>query len=58
MKYYEYAGLSYEGASREAQRLVQRGWFLNFERLAVLRDIMARELGRFGPIAAGKKLEE
>lgn len=36
-----YRGLSYEGASREALRLIQRnGWYQSFERLAALREIM------------------
>ena len=43
MKFYEYYGMSYEQASREAERLVQRGWFKNFERLEALRWIMLRE---------------
>ena len=42
--YYSYSGVSYEWASREAERLVKLGWFQNFERLAFLRDIMLREL--------------
>ena len=43
MKFYEYAGMSYERASREAERLIRRGWFRNFERLEALRWIMQRE---------------
>lgn len=39
----EYSGLTYEAASREAQRLIdQRGWFQSFERLSALRKIMQR----------------
>ena len=37
--------MSYEQASREAERLIKtRGWFANFDRLVVLREIMARHL--------------
>lgn len=40
--FYEYQGMSYEQASRAAERLVQqRGWFQSFERLSELRRIMA-----------------
>lgn len=42
MKHYEYAGMSYEQASREAERLVKLGWFQNFDRLETLRQIMLR----------------
>lgn len=40
----EYRGMSYEQASREAERLVERGWFRNFTGLAHLRDIMRQYL--------------
>lgn len=40
-KYPEYAGMSYEQASRQASLIVERyGWFNNFERLSALREIM------------------
>jgi hypothetical protein len=43
MKYYEYAGMSYEQASREAQRLIERfGWYKSFDRLTALKRIMDR----------------
>jgi hypothetical protein len=43
MPFPEYAGMSYEQASREAERLVQRkGWFQSFDRLTALREIMQR----------------
>lgn len=42
MTFYEYAGMSYEQASREAERLVKLGWFQNFDRLNTLRQIMLR----------------
>jgi hypothetical protein len=44
MRFTEYAGMSYEQASREADRLVKRGWFVNFERIVALREIMLREM--------------
>lgn len=41
----QYAGMSYEQASREAARLIDReGWFRGFEKLAELHTIMVREL--------------
>lgn len=40
----EYKGLSYEAASREAERLITKGWFKNFDRLEALRRIMQRHL--------------
>lgn len=44
MVYPEYAGMSYERASREAARLIDRhGWFASFDRLAGLREIMRRD---------------
>ncbi len=47
MKFYEYAGMSYEQASREAEKVIQRyGWYQGFERLEVLREIMTREYKR------------
>ena len=37
----EYCGMSYEQASREATRLIERaGWFQGFERLCALHEIM------------------
>jgi len=43
MKWFiEYSGMSYEQASREAERLINKGWFQNFDRLCVLREIMLR----------------
>jgi hypothetical protein len=43
MAYPEYSGMSYEQASREAERVIARwGWFRGFERLAALRQIMQR----------------
>lgn len=40
----EYSGMSYEQASREAQRLIEKdGWYRNFDRLATLRAIMQRQ---------------
>lgn len=44
MKFYEYAGMSYEQASREAERLIRVGWFRHFERLSCLRQIMTRAM--------------
>lgn len=44
MKHGEYSGMSYEQASREAERLVAQGWFKNFDRLMLLHEIMSREL--------------
>jgi hypothetical protein len=39
--YREYMGMSYEQASREAERLINlHGWFAAWERLAELRTIM------------------
>ncbi len=36
--------MSYEQASREAQRLIEKdGWYRNFDRLATLRAIMQRQ---------------
>jgi len=47
LKFPEYAGMSYECASRAAAALLERrGWFHSFERLAVLREIMIREMDR------------
>lgn len=43
MRVLEYSGMSYEQASREASRLIERnGWYQRFERLAALREIMQR----------------
>lgn len=46
--YPEYVGLSYEAASREAARLLQKGikgsWFFSLERLVQLREIMQRHI--------------
>jgi hypothetical protein len=40
----EYSGMSYEQASREAARLIERhGWYQSFDRLAALREIMQIE---------------
>lgn len=37
----EYRGMSYEQASKESERLVNKdGWFRSFQKLAVLREIM------------------
>lgn len=44
---FDYRGLSYEQASREATRLIERhGWFQSFERLVALRGIMLQEYAR------------
>ena len=41
MRFIEYAGMSYEQASREAARLIQmEGWFKSWEKLVVLYAIM------------------
>lgn len=32
--------MTYEQASREAERLVEQGWFQNFARLGALHDLM------------------
>lgn len=43
MRFREYSGMSYEQASREAARLIERkGWFQSFDRLSALREIMLR----------------
>lgn len=40
-EYRGYRSMSFEQASREASRLIERdGWFAAFNRLAVLRDVM------------------
>lgn len=39
----EYKGMSYRDASKEAQRLIKQGWFLNFDRLKMLHYVMERE---------------
>lgn len=40
----EYAGFTYEQASREAERLIQtRGWFKSFDLLTALRNIMIQQ---------------
>jgi hypothetical protein len=45
MDYLEYLGMSYEQASREVQRLCERGgWFRNFDRISALRQIMYMRL--------------
>lgn len=42
-----YRGMSYEQASREAARLIERdGWFKNFDALAALRSVMLRDMAR------------
>jgi hypothetical protein len=48
---YQYLGMSYESASREAARLVEEAhktgkWFGLVEKLAQLRDIMLRHQGQ------------
>ena len=61
MKYPEYAGMSYQQASREAERLIasRGGWYLNFDRLTELRGVMGHHLdfmaerGRFDFDSAG-----
>lgn len=41
--YLEYRGMSYEAASREAERLIKQfGWYHSFDRLAALREAMQR----------------
>lgn len=43
----EYAGMSYEQASKTAATLIEReGWYKSFDRLAALREIMVREWQR------------
>lgn len=47
MKFYEYSGMSYEQASREAERLLDNkrpngGWYKNIDRLIALKQIMDR----------------
>lgn len=39
-KFPEYSGLSYEQASRAAEKLIEHGWYRNFDRLITLREIM------------------
>lgn len=47
MKFHEYAGMSYERASREAEMVIERyGWYRGFERLEALRGIMTTEARR------------
>jgi hypothetical protein len=42
-RFTEYGGMSYEQASREAERLITtKGWFQSWERLEALRTIMQR----------------
>ncbi len=48
MQFYEYAGMSYEQASRAAAVLIEKtartgNWWPVVERLAALRQIMRRE---------------
>lgn len=44
MKFYEYSGMSYKQASREAERLLScNGWFRSFDRLSALYEIMKRQ---------------
>jgi hypothetical protein len=44
-KYIEYSGMSYEQASREAARQIERlGWFRSFDRLTELHAIMDQHL--------------
>lgn len=40
VEYYEYAGMSYEQASRAAEKILARGWYQNFDRLSALYKIM------------------
>jgi NTP pyrophosphatase (non-canonical NTP hydrolase) len=46
----EYSGMSYEQASREAERLIAKGWYQNFDRLMALYQIMADGDPRAGRI--------
>jgi hypothetical protein len=44
-RFIEYSGMSYEQASREANRLVKVfGWFKVFNRLTALKEIMDHNL--------------
>lgn len=43
-KFPQYAGISYEKASREASRLIKLGWYRNFDKLKMLRDVMEYEM--------------
>lgn len=44
-RFLEYSGMSYERASREAARLIERsGWFQSFDRLTTLRGTMLRHM--------------
>jgi hypothetical protein len=45
-KFYEYSGMSYEQASRAAEKLALSGWYRNFDRLAALREIMQWHLAK------------
>jgi hypothetical protein len=46
MKFYEYAGMSYEQASRAAEQVIRVwGWYQGFERLKALHEIMERSNG-------------
>lgn len=45
-KYHEYHGMSYEQASREAERLIKLNWFQHWDRLKALHQIVAT-----GPMA-------
>jgi hypothetical protein len=38
-----YHGMPYEAASREAERLIAKGWYRNFERLGELHRIMTEQ---------------
>lgn len=41
-----YAGMNYEQASREAERVLERyGWYIGWERLSELRTIMMGFVG-------------
>lgn len=43
---FNYAGMSYEQASREADRVLARyGWYQGWDRLVALRTIMASFVG-------------
>lgn len=43
-EFIQYSGMTYEQASREAERILQRdGWYRSMDRLIVLRRIMDQE---------------
>ncbi len=47
-----FKGMSYEQASREAERLIADGWFKNFDELSALHEIMTRELKFWSTVPA------